>query len=360
MIHIFLLQWKKLLKRPGLVLAFFGLTLVFVFFMGGASYNSSLTVPVYSHELSQEALLEKIGELNKDDSILFEATDYETIQEKIRMNEVSFAMELEEDGYRFLVGRENEQLPLVDQHVHQHFYHQQRLEDVAAAFPDEEIEIEEFLQLNYTATTDLSGAQNQYQTRILTGMTLYFVMFTILFLQMNLVEEKIYGTWDRLIFSPVSKTKLYLGHLMYYFTVGLLQIGLAFFVLTNVMNIDLGTNYGPLALVAVVYTFTIVALGMLLAALVPSPQSLSVVIPIVATSFAMLGGAFWPLEVVSNRFLLFISNFIPIKHGHQGMMQAINQHASLAELAQPLGILLLMGILLMGVGINLMERATER
>lgn len=360
MLNVFILQWKRLFKRPLLVFMFLALTVVFVYFMGGAQMNATVSVPVYSESLSTEEMETWLDHLNSDDSMIFEATDEKTAEEDIRMNESPFAVELEEDNYRFLVGREDEHLPVVSQHINQIFREQIRLENVRDEFPDTEIEVEEFLTMETTSQGDLSGEYNAYQLQVLIGMTLYFVMYTILFLQMNLVEEKEIGTWDRLVTSPVPKTQLYLGHLLHYFLVGVIQIGLSFFILTNLMNINLGTNYLSMLGVVLSFIFTIVSLGMLLVGLVPTPQTLQVIIPIVATAFAMLGGAFWPLEIVSNDFILFLAELTPIKHGLTGMLGALQYNRNLGELIQPIGILLLMGILFIGIGINLMERPTKR
>lgn len=356
--NVFLLQWKRLMKQPLLVMMFLGLTILFVFFMGGAQINSSVTVPVYSEDLTEEELMDWVDRLNEDDAIVFEATDYETAQEDIRMNESAFAMQIEDDTYRFLAGRQDEQLPAVDQHVNQIFTEHFRLEEVREEFPESDIEVQEFITVSGSKLADGSEVQAQYQLPLLIGMTFYFSVFTILFLQMNLIEEKRMGTWNRLIFSPISKTQLYLGHLTHYYVVGLGQILLSFYILTNMLGLDLGTNYLSMAAVTLSFIFAIVSLGMLVTAIVPSPQSLQVVIPIVATSMAMLGGAFWPIEIVSNRFLLFIAELMPIKHGLNGMVDAIANGQPVGELLQPIGILLLMGILFMGIGINLMERVS--
>jgi ABC-2 type transport system permease protein len=360
MFNVFMLQWKRLFKRPALVIMFLVLTVIFVYFMGGAQMNSTVTVPVYSEELSSEEMETWLEHLNQEESITFEAEDYETVEEDIRMNELSFAVELEEDNYRFLVGREDEYLPAVDQHIQQIFREQVRLEDVRENFPNETIEVEEFLAMDVSAYTDLSGQYNAFQLQILVGMTLYFVVYTILFLQMNLIEEKTLGTWDRLVTSPVTKIQIYLGHLFHYFIVGIIQIALSFFILTNLMNIDLGSNYLPMIVLFLVFLYTIISLGILLVGLVPKPQSLQVIIPIVATAMAMLGGAFWPLDVVSNDLILLLGEFMPIKHALYGIMDALQYNSSLGDLIQPIGILLLMGVLFMGIGINLMERPTKR
>ncbi|MER2175568.1 MAG: ABC transporter permease [Carnobacterium sp.] len=356
---VFMLQWKRLLKHPMLVVMFLGLTILFVYFMGGTQVNSSVNVPVYTESLTKEELSIWVDRLNKDDSIIFEATDYKTVEEEIRMNEIGYAMEIDKETYRFLIGREDERLPVVEQHVDQIVRENIRLEEVRDSFPESKIEIQEFLTVDKTHQVEDIGTMDQFQLSILIGMTFYFTVYTILYLQINLVEEKRMGTWNRLIFSPLSKTQIYLGHLSHYFSVGLGQVLLAFFILTKLLDIDLGTNYLSMAAVTLAFIFAIVSLGMLVSALVPSPQSLQVVIPIVATSMAMLGGAFWPIDIVSNQFLLFIAELMPIRHGLNGMIDAIYLGLPISEILQPIGILLLMGILFMGIGINLMERMSK-
>lgn len=358
--NVFVLQWKRLFKQPLLILLFLGLTILFVYFMGGAQINSTITVPVYTEELNEEELNQWLNRLNETDEFTFEAVEFEEVEEDIRMNQASFAMEIGEDNYRFLVGRQTEQLPAVNQYAYQVFSQESRLNDAREAYPEADIEVEDFITVSSGHLTDVSEIQTQIQIPILIGMTLYFTIYTIMFLQMNFIEEKRTGTWNRLIFSPASKTQIYLGHLLHYYLVGLLQVVLSFFVLTNLLDINLGTNYLSILVLLLAFLFTIVSLGLFVAAIVPTPQSLQVVIPIVATAMAMLGGAFWPLDIVTNRFILFLSDFMPIKHALHGIVDAIQYDLSVSELLQPIGILLLMGVLFMGIGINLMERVSTK
>lgn len=357
--NIFLFQWKRLFKRPALIIMFFGLTVLFVYFMGSAEGNSTINVPVYTESLSEEEFDQWVDNLNEDDSIVFEQTDRETAVEDLRMNKGSIAVEISAEDYKILVSHENEQLPTVDQHVNQVYRKQIRLENVKKEFPDREIILQEFIQVNNSASTAFSSEMDYYQIFVLVGMTLYFTMFNILYLLNNLIVEKITGTWNRLIFSPVSKVKIYLGHLLFYILAGVIQILLSFYVLTSLLNINLSTNYFSMASVALAYIFSVVSLGILLIALVPSPSILSVVIPIVSTGMAMLGGAFWPIDIVSNKILLFLGDLTPMRHGIEGMTAAIHSNAPINELMHPIGILLLMGILFIGIGINLMERPSE-
>ncbi|WP_027108358.1 ABC transporter permease [Lacticigenium naphthae] len=357
--NVFLLQWKRLLKKPFLVFLFIGLTILFVYFMGGVQVNSTLTVPVYSESLTEGELDDWLGRLNEGETLIFEKTSAETAQEDIRMNEISFAMMIEEDNYQFLVGRDSQQIAAVDQHAEQIFREYNRLDAIQDEFPGTDIEVQEILSVQVENEGTGGGGLESYKLALLVGMTLYFSAYSVLFLQLNLIEEKRKGTWNRLIYSPVTKIQLYLGYLLHYFLVGSIQIIVSVFILTKLLQVDLGTNYYSLGIVIVSFIFATVSLGILLAALIPSPQSLQIVIPIVATSMAMLGGAFWTLEIVSNRFLLFIAELIPIKHGMDGMITAITQPEPLREILQPAGILVLMGILFMAIGINLMERVVK-
>ena len=71
---------------------------------------------------------------------------------------------------------------------------------------------------------------------------------------------------------------------------------------------------------------------------------------------AMIGGAFWPIEIVQSEFLLALSKINPLTYGMEALNGLIIYDYSLEQLLMPISILLLMGVIFMGVGIHLMER----
>ncbi|WP_423189069.1 ABC transporter permease [Alkalibacterium sp. f15] len=357
---VFKLQWQRLFKQPLVVLMFLGLTVLFVNFLGGSQGDQKITTRTYSEELTSEELDEWITKLNENDTFVFEASDYDTIYERIRMNETSFALELNEENYRFLIGREDMELSPIIQHVDQVFSREKRVAQLEENDLSEPFELQTFIELNTVLSSDESNVSQGFPVGILAGMTFYFSAFSVFYLMINLIEEKKMGTWNRLIFSPLSKTKIYMGQMLHYFLVGFIQIALSFIILSNLIDVDLGTNYVPMLVVILSFIFAIVSLGMFIIGIVSSPQQLQIVIPIVATSMAMIGGAFWPLEIVNNRILLFLAELMPIKHGIQGMIGAVNQGSSVSELFGPIAALLFMGVLFMVIGLNLMERISEK
>ncbi len=95
---------------------------------------------------------------------------------------------------------------------------------------------------------------------------------------------------------------------------------------------------------------------MLLIGFVRKSSQLGAIVPIVAVSMAMLGGAYWPIEIVENHFVLALSKGIPVTYAMDALKGVTIYQQSLAENVQSLATLFLMGVICMGVGINLMER----
>lgn len=187
-------------------------------------------------------------------------------------------------------------------------------------------------------------------------MTLFFAIYTIVFSLSEVAEEKQRGSWDRIILSPIRKWQVYLGYLCFSFVVGLAQILLIFFMFEFLFDIHINEKWLEILLICIVYTFAIVALGMLMMGLVKKASQLSAVVPIVSVSMAMLGGAYWPIEIVDNQIVLFISEVIPVKHAMDALKAITVYGQDITDITQSLSILLLMGVLFMGIGINLMER----
>ena len=359
------LQMKKLIRSPLMFLSFLGMTLLFVFFLGGSGQQNEIHVNVFKSDSVSESEAEHwISLLNEQASFSFTLGDEEEINERLRRGHLHFALELLDDDYRLWVSVEDERYQATAGYVNQVFYREMRMhdaEEAAGASVREDIEEQLNASVISLSTDSLaSGDEDEFvydnQLHTLFGMTLYFAMFTILFSLTEVVEEKRIGTWDRIIISPLTKLQVYMGHLVFTFLVGYIQIMTAFLVFRFVFHYDLGESFSLIALTAGIYVFTIVSMGLLILGLVPSSERLQAVIPIVATAMAMLGGGFWPLEIVSNSIILTMSQAVPLRYAMEALTQLSVYGNGLNAVVEPMGILFLMGVLASGIGINLMER----
>ncbi|WP_066188645.1 ABC transporter permease [Gracilibacillus timonensis] len=360
MIDIFLLQWQRLRRRPFMVLAMIAMTAFFIFFIGGSNTgDTQSSIPVYFSEevddSTRETLMEEVQTLEGFDFYLDEWTN---MKEEVALGDVAFGVQLAENHYTFLVSAENELQSLVDNHLRT-IYQEKLLMDQLPDEADQEafaVELENPPIEVISETEGQPGLSLNNQLHVLFGMTLFFAIYTIVFSLGEVAEEKQRGSWDRLILSPVRKWQLYLGHLSFAFIIGYLQICSVFLMFEFVFDFTIGTSWPAVLLIAACYTLAIVSLGMLLIGLVQKSSQLGAVVPVVAVSMAMLGGAYWPLEVVNNHIVLVIAELIPVKHAMEALKGVAMYGEHLWDVTQPLAILLLMSALFMGVGINLMER----
>lgn len=353
---IFNLQWLRLKRDPYTALIFLALTIGFVFFIGGTEGGQTVTIQTYSEQLSEPELEERVDQLNETEGFQFEISDRETVEEQIQMGQSNFALELNQNHYRYLVGQESEFISAVNQHVEKIYHTQLRIDEVTEQFPDQTIELENYLEVESSSLTGIATMSDQANIQIISGMTLYFVLYTVLFSMMNIAVEKRTGTWDRLIVSPLNKSGIYLGQLLHYFLLGIAQVGISFVIFNRLFNYQFGSSYLALLVSAMAFVFASVALGMFILSIIKTPQQLQAVIPIVTTGMAMLGGAFWPIDIVTNNIIVTLGKLTPIYHGIQALQEAVLYDAGVADLLQPISILLLMGVIFMGVGVNLMER----
>lgn len=356
MFKILIAQMKRLLKNPIIFLVNLGMTLALVTIMGANAGPGQIEVSTYSNDLSQADLSQSVDDLNQNDSFAFKITPADQAREDLRINRIPFALDLEEDRYTLWVARQDQQVDLVDNYLKQKRWQKESISQVQDQFPQAEINLSPSIELDSKFQNETDQGNQPYQFQLLLGNTLFFISFTVFFLQTQLLEERLSGVWSRLIVSPLSKVQIYLGHLIYYYLVGVLQLALALPILTWVLDLDFGSGFYPMLAIISVFLFTIVAFGILLVSISPSLTVLNASIPIVTVAMAMLGGAFWPLDIVSNRFLLTLAEFIPIKHAMQGSMRALTGQLELGDLGQVILVLALMGVFFMGVGLNLMER----
>src|SRR5690606_29198048 len=91
--------------------------------------------------------------------------------------------------------------------------------------------------------------------QLLFGFALFIAMFTIGFKVNGVNADKVNGIWNRMILSPVSKTNMYVGHLLYSYCIGLFQMVIVFLIFRYMMKYDIG-NLPMILVIAAVYTLS--------------------------------------------------------------------------------------------------------
>jgi ABC-2 type transport system permease protein len=144
----------------------------------------------------------------------------------------------------------------------------------------------------------------QKDTNNLVEINLMFVGFAIMFMMFGLsgaasmiLDERIGGTWGRMMVSPASKLQISLGYLLAYFFMGWIQLA----VLMTTMNLLFETSWGKLIYIipfASLVIFCVVGFGLMIAGIVKTKQQAMAISAVLIVSTCMLGGVYWPIDIV--------------------------------------------------------------
>lgn len=328
--------------------------------------TSTLNIPLLAMDESVQDSY--VGEyLTHTDLHNFYWLSEEDFSESLSRTRVEFGVELYENRFVMIEGRESTNMDLVEQFIKNTYLKKeqnQRLEGLILAKYDgaeakeklrgiQESHLYEVKEKSFKQEID---TPIDYTYQPLFGMVLFFVIYTIAYRVLNILIEKQGGIWDRIIMSPLSKGQMYIGNLLFSFLTGYAQVVLVFTVFRFLVGVDFNGRFLLTLLALIPYVFAIVAMSLLIASLVKTVQQFNAAIPIIAISMAMIGGAYWPLEIVESDVMLKLAEIMPIKYGIDLLNGIAIYNLPLEELLKPLSMLLLMAVLMMGLGIHFMER----
>lgn len=365
---ILLARFSSFIRNPWVFGMFTGMSILFALIIGGSNHVAErITVPVYGDEVLKE---DAIGELLAENDVYhFKWMDKENLEETIRRGNAEAGVILDTDGFELIIGMESANVDLIKQTVAKIYSEKIQEENLlalsGAATEAEQTALREELKEAKAAPVFEVGNQSfhgsetfVFDNRLhsLFGFTLFFVIYTICYNVMPILIDKKNGVWDRMILSPMKKWEMYVANLIYSFFEGYLQILIIFLVFRYLVGVEFNGKLLGILLIFIPYAFAIVSLAIFLAAIVKNTQQFNAALPILAVSMAMIGGAFWPIEIVSSEFLLALSKINPLTYGMEALKGLVIYNLPLDQLLMPISILCLMGVAFMGVGIHLMER----
>lgn len=354
-------EFHQVLRRPTMYLLTFFLTVLFAA-MFGQQVMKERIVPVFSKEMDAKEVGRLVERLNEREPVSFKPVEADKALRQINAGEADIALELTEEGYRLLTTGRAPDVSMVEQQVRGVLEQQRWISRAAEQLnqPREELERGAAklppLDLSVSTFRTADGFRYDAQAQAVFGMTLFYAIYTITYTVGRILQRKKEGIWDRMIIAPVSKTQIFFAYLLFGFLLGYGQIALIFTLFRTLFHMDFGGSFGMVLLLCIPYVFVTIAMGISLCASIRSPQHLDAAVNLLAISSAMVGGAFWPIEIVSNKILLFLSKLVPITYAME-MLKGVAVHGwGWREAAEPMTMLIAMGVILMGIGINVMEK----
>ncbi len=183
------------------------------------------------------------------------------------------------------------------------------------------------------------------------GFTLAFMLFMGLGSAGGFLEEREQGTLPRLLTTPTSKAVLIIGKVLgIYATVAfeaLVMVGLG----VGLFRVPWGDD--PLGVVLILATYALAAtgLGVMASTLVRTRGQLSAATAILATALAMLGGAYWPLDIV-NPTMRVVAMLTPTGWAMRGLTDVVVRAQGTGQAILPSIALVGMAALFLTVGVS--------
>lgn len=363
---IYMAHLAKDRRNPVVLLLFIAASIAMTLMFAGSSQGPS-TIALFSEEENAEEVEERwLKLLNQEGSYFhFERMDAQAAREQVQTGRSSVAIRLMEHDYRLIAAFDSPTIQQVDQYVSKVFTRQLQMEALSDSGDSDAKALRESVSAYMEnapyrmAKQDASGngiSSHNMGTQLLLAFTMLLAMFTAGFKINGVTQDKVSGIWSRLILSPVTKTRMYAGYLFYSFCITFFQIAVVLLIFQYVLGYDLGDRFGLIIGIAAVFTFSIISLAMLITGFVSKPEQFYSIYPSTIPLIPVISGAYMMPGTMDHPVLTFLADLFPMSHAIESMMKVVNEGAGLLDVALPVTIMLLIGVVYMGIGINLVER----
>ncbi|MGD9093236.1 MAG: ABC transporter permease, partial [Anaerolineales bacterium] len=180
------------------------------------------------------------------------------------------------------------------------------------------------------------------------SFTVLFAFFVVPILSVELIREREEGTLRRLVTAPISTGSIVAGKILAFILVVILQVAIVFGVSNLAFGMPLGDSPLGLLILTLALGFAATSLGLMLAGLARSRSQANSLGLMVVFGIGVLGGCFPLGPVLLSRtegFLGMISKLTPQAHALEGYRILLVEGGGVADILQPVGILLGMAIL---------------
>lgn len=333
------LHLKELFKSPGALIMMFILPVLFSWIFGGIAIKSEQTKPIVDVVINEgENSTQIFNLLEKNEHYQWKKVTLETAKEHVEKQDTVAAV-------------------IIPSNLQQRIVEKQSLFDILLRSRTEEyLALEPYLNgtanllirvLKIVEAADSSTLPNILETAASSKgvaiekqtiqkdgnnaveINLMFVGFAIMFMMFGLsgaastiLDERMGGTWSRLMVAPAHKLQIILGYLFTYFFMGWIQ----FAVLMMAMYFMFDTKWGNLTYFipfASLVILCVVGFGLMIAGIVKTKQQAGAIGAVLIVSTCMLGGVYWSIDLVPE-YMQNISLAVPQSWAMSGFKEIIS------------------------------------
>lgn len=183
------------------------------------------------------------------------------------------------------------------------------------------------------------------------GFTLMFMMFMGLGSAGGFLEEREQGTLARLLTTPTTRSELVAGKVLGIYVTVLFEAA----IMVGFGAFAFGVPWGddPLGVIMIISTFGLATtgLGVMISTMARTRGQVSAMTAVLATALSMLGGAYWPLDIVSPA-MRTIALMTPTGWAMTGLTDVVVRYQGTALAVVPSAALLGMAVVFLAIGVS--------
>lgn len=175
---------------------------------------------------------------------------------------------------------------------------------------------------------------------------------------MGLARERETGTLEQILVTPIRPAVLLAGKLLPYLWFGLIDV-LAILLIGNLLfHVPIRGSLGVVALGALLYVFSTLGIGILIATLSASQQQAMLGAFAFVLPAMLLSGFLTPIESMPG-WLQPVTLVIPMRHFIEIMRRCLLKGATFRDLAPQLGALAALGVSILSASVALFRRRLQ-
>lgn len=365
-----------MLKTPVTLIFLFVMPTIFSLIFGSLSSGEQVETEIPVVQSEGKYAEELIHLLEQNDEYVWQQESLETARQLVADREVIAAVVIPEDVeerliekdalFDVIVNQKTEQylvlspyLEGISQSVHQIFHDIEQV-DVTEVNDEAFEQIVQDLVSEQIIAVESGPLEDNNEKEVNTlpiGFTIMFMMFALGNAASSIHVEREEKTWQRLMVSPISSFQVLSGYLLSYFILGWLQLGTLMIVMKLVFDVDWG-NLLYLIPFASLTILLIVGYAIMMASLMKTRKQTEITNSIIIVSTCMLGGVYWPLEIVPP-FMQTLSKFVPQAWMISGFENIMKGDIMLSNLNMDTLILSAITIVFLTIGIVKIRKITH-
>lgn len=190
-----------------------------------------------------------------------------------------------------------------------------------------------------------------YRTYMVPGILVALVTLIGTFLSgMNVVKEKEIGTIEQLNVTPIKKYQFIIGKLLPFWIIGIFELIFGLNIGLFLFNVPLLGSPLLILLLASVYLFVVLAIGLLVSTVTNTQQQAMFIAWFFMVLFMLMGGIFTPVESMPD-WAQAIAYFNPIAQFNRAMRMIMLKGSQFKDVLPALNFFIVSGIVLMTLAV---------